>query len=165
MTRKRFYPVHECRFNPGDFHLMGGAFHLSKGNANMRDVQTLAKEIDNYTLETSTQIDALRAHIRDTWTIREVLLFKSFTHGGTFSAPGGGWRIDYAGYVAATADGMRNLVRLFDSLHAEAWAYMGAVVYARMDSRTHKMELMAEADDLMDSTLVALIKALPEKGG
>ena len=142
---------------------MGGAFHLSKGNANMRDVETLAKEIDNYTLETSTQIDALRAHIRDTWTIREVLLFKSFTHGGTFSAPGGGWRIDFAGYVASTVDGMRNLVRLFDSLNDEAWAYMGAVLYARMDSQRHKALLIHDADDLMDLTFAALVKALPGK--
>ena len=147
----------------------------------MRDVKTLAKEIDGFTLETSIRrkvrrknadgsatlttktetvpldkgISALGAHIRATWTIGEILFFKSFTHGGTFTAPDGGWRVDYSGYVAATAEGMRNLVRLFDSLHAEIWAYMGATLYARMDSKRHKMTLMNDADGLMETIKAA----------
>ena len=135
-------------------------------------IEQLKKRKDSTITETRTEavpsekgIAALGAHIRATWTIREVISFKSFTHGGSFSAPGGGWRIDCTGYVAATADGMRNLVWLFDSLHAEAWAYMGAILYANMESGRHKATLMRDADDLMGKTLNALIKALPDKAG
>lgn len=153
----------------------------------MRSVEELAKEIDNFTLEsfirytersgnkiiyktesvpTDKGIPALRLHIMSTWTIREITFFKLFTHGGKFSPPDGSWTINYAGYVAETAEGMGNLIRLFDSLHTEVWAYMGAMLFVHKDPKQHNVNLLCDADyldDLMDNTLIALIKKLPPK--
>ena len=148
----------------------------------MRGAEELAKDIDKFTLEsfirytersgnkiiyktecvpTDKGIPALRLHIMSTWTIREITFFKLFTHGGKFSPPDGSWTINYAGYVAETAEGMGNLIRLFDSLHAEVWAYMGAMLFVNKDAKQHNMNLLQNADDLMDNTLIALIKKLP----
>ena len=133
-------------------------------------IERLKKRKDSTITETRTEavpsekgIAALGAHIRATWTIGEIIYFKSLTHGGTYDG-GKGWRIIYSGYVADTAEGQRNLIGLFDSLQAEAWAYMGAILYANMKPGRHKATLMQNADDLMDKTLNALIKALPNKG-
>lgn len=106
-------------------------------------------------------ISALGERIRATWTIGEILYFKSFAHGGTFSAPDGGWRIDYAGYVAATAQGMQNLVRLFDSLHAEAWAYMGAKCYADCKCNDTRIALVQDSWPYCGMTLTELKSTLP----
>ena len=105
-------------------------------------------------------VSALREYIKDNWTIREILHFKSFTHGGTFSAPDNKWSINYAGYVAASAEGMRNLVRLFDSLHAQIWSYIGAVLFASMNAKKNKVYLLQNVDDLMDMTINALTRML-----
>ena len=150
----------------------------------MRGAEELAKDIDKFTLESFIRytersgdkiiyktervpmdkgIPALHDHIRNNWTIREITHFKSFTHGGKFSPPDGSWTINYAGYVAETAEGMGNLIRLFDSLHAEVWAYMGAMLFVNKDAKQHNMNLLQNADDLMDNTLIALIKKLPPK--
>lgn len=133
-------------------------------------IERLKKRKDSTITETRTEavpsekdIAALGAHIRATWTIGEIIFFKPFTHGGTFTSPNG-WHVDFAGYYADTAQGQGNLVRLFDSLHAEAWAYMGAILYANMKPGRHKATLMQNADGLIGKTLNALIKELPDKG-
>ena len=102
----------------------------------MRELEELARDIDRFTLDSTIRlandwsiitkresvpkdkgIPALRAHIRANWTIDEILFFKSFTHCGTFSPPGGAWRLEYPrGYIASTAQGMRNLDALFDTM-------------------------------------------------
>jgi hypothetical protein len=127
----------------------------------MRELEELARDIDRFTLE-SRGIPALRAHIRANWTIDEVLFFKHFTHCGTFSPPGGAWRIEYpCGYIASTAQGMANLVALFDKLQAEAWAYMGARLYADMKSDTPSAALLCDSYRFGGLTLSALVQTLP----
>lgn len=127
----------------------------------MRELEELARDIDRFTLE-SRGIPALRAHIRENWTIDEILFFKLFTHCGTFSPPGGAWRIEYPrGYIAPTAQGMGNLVALFDELHAEAWAYMGATLYANMKSDTPSAALLCDSYKFGGWTLRALVQTLP----
>ena len=150
----------------------------------MRELEELARDIDRFTLESAIRrevknadgsitikreavpsdkgIPALREHIRANWTIDEVLLFKHFTHCGTFTPRGGGWYIEYPGYIASTAEGMNNLVTLFNELHAEAWAFMGARLYANMKSGTPKAALLCDSHELCSLTLCALVNQLPE---
>lgn len=153
-----------------------------------REPETLSAEIDQFTLEktirrmvksTSAEgtiikestkavppeksLSALSAHIRETWTIDEILLFRHFTHCGTFSAPDGGWSIEYGGHIASTAEGMTNLVDLFDRLHAEVWAYMGAYLHGKMES-DNPATLLCNPDattDLGTLTLNKLIRKIP----
>ncbi len=127
----------------------------------MRELDELARDIDRFKLE-SRGIPALRAHIRANWTIDEILFFKLFTHCGTFSPPGGAWQIEYPrGYIAPTAQGMGNLVALFDELQAEAWAYMGARLYAEMKSDTPSAALLCDSYKFDGWTLRALVQTLP----
>jgi hypothetical protein len=150
----------------------------------MRELEELARDIDRFTLESAIRrevknadgsitikreavpsdkgIPALREHIRANWTIDEVLFFKHFTHCGTFTPRGGGWYIEYPGYIASTAEGMNNLVALFNKLHAEAWAFMGARLCANMKSGTPKAALLCDSHELCSLTLCALVNQLPE---
>ncbi len=127
----------------------------------MRELEELARDIDRFTLE-SRGIPALRAHIRANWTIDEILFFKHFTHGGTFSAPGG-WQLEYRGCFASTALEMLKLVALFDELQAEAWAYMGASLYAQMEGDTPGAALLCDSYKFGGMTLRALVQTLPAK--
>ncbi len=128
----------------------------------MRELEELARDIDRFTLE-SRGIPALRAHIRENWTIDEILFFEHFTHCGTFTPAGGAWNIEYpCGHIASTALEMLKLVALFDELQAEAWAYMGARLYANMKSGTPKAALLCDSHELGSLTLCALVNQLPE---
>lgn len=153
----------------------------------MRDLETLAADIDRFTLESliphteqskgkggktivSTRwervpadkgITALGNHIRVNWTIDEILFFKHFTHGGTFTPANGGASIQIAGYVAKTPEGTRNLISLFDSLVAEAWAFMGAALYAGMKPGEKNAALLCNSQDFSHDTLDALVRKLP----
>ncbi len=127
----------------------------------MRELDELARDIDRFTLE-SRGIPALRAHIRENWTIDEILFFKLFTHCGTFSPPGGAWNIEYpCGHIASTALEMLKLVALFDELQAEAWAYMGARLCADMKGDTPGAALLCDSYKFGGMTLRALEQTLP----
>ena len=127
----------------------------------MRELDELARDIDRFKLE-SRGIPALRAHIRENWTIDEILFFEHFTHCGTFTPSGGAWNIEYpCGHIASTALEMIKLVVLFDELQAEAWAYMGASLYAQMEGDTPGAALLCDSYKFGGMTLRALEQMLP----
>ena len=145
-------------------------------------VTQLKKHKNSIITETRTErvprergIDALKAHIRANWTIREILLFKDFTHGGVFF---GGecddgaryrWRINFAGYVADTADGQRNLVRLFEALKTEAWTLIGVKTYQNLERGAPPALILcradADEDSPLDMTPEALLRSIPNADG
>lgn len=111
-------------------------------------------------------IDGLGDFIRANWTIREILLFDDFTHGGAYDA-GKGWRINYAGYLADTAEGQRNLIGLFKHLCREAYFFIGVKASAGMRAGVPPVVLWTRFDpdeaSPLDMTLDALIRSIPSK--
>lgn len=126
-------------------------------------VEETRTERDSVSLERG--IHGLEDFIKAKWTIREILLFKDFTHGGAYDA-GRGWRINYAGYVADTADGQRNLIRLFDGLTKEAFLFIGMKMYAEKPATPPTIlwaRFDADEESPLDMTLNALIRSIPSK--
>jgi hypothetical protein len=153
----------------------------------MRDLETLAKEIDVFILERAIVrrekrtgedgreivtehrepvppgrgISDLAAHIRANWTIDEVLFFAKFTHCGTFVTRGGGWRIEFpVGYQADTAEGQSNLVALFARLQAETWAFAGA--FAQCCGAECPAEILEKSADMGGMSLSQLARLIPK---
>lgn len=107
----------------------------------------------------------LKDFIKANWTIREILFFNNFTHGGTYDA-GKGWRINYAGYVADTADGQRNLIRVFNELTTAVFFYIG--IKARIEYPATPPAILwarfkADEESPLDMTLNALIRSIPSE--
>lgn len=111
-------------------------------------------------------IDALKAHIMANWTIREIEFFSDFTHGGTYDA-GMGWRINYAGYVADTAEGQSNLIDLFKDLVRLSRFFVGIKTYLQAQPTDIPPVLLChcatDEGSPFDMTLDELMRSIPVK--
>ena len=93
---------------------------------NFRSNNELAVEVCRFDLATHEGIVALANHVRTTWKIREIQMFRCFLHGGDFKS-GAGWCVTgRSGINAPTAKADCELQDLWNLLIDDSQRVLGA---------------------------------------
>lgn len=143
-----------------------------------RPWEALSADIERFHLDTIMDRINLQLHIAATWTIHEILRFKadmcsvknedrdevrrSRPHNDLVEYSGG--------LVVSSKRELRNLIGIFDTLRAKAFALIGIKTYRKLDSETPiDSVLLFASDDINDDpysmTLDELERSIPKADG
>lgn len=134
-------------------------------NTRTLDPKKLTEEFDAYELTTYEGLHALDAHIRECWSVRQIVMVCSFLHGGRFTSDAG-WTVDRSGYVARTWAEDRELAQVFERLRDTCENLIGAACALNMqDAKMLGGYVFADEGDgptVYDLTINELVGRLPE---
>lgn len=132
----------------------------------MKTSEEIAAIIHRHNLTDGGDVRHLEAQIRRELTVREVLSFADFLHGGRFTSSAG-WERNTYGIVTKTKAEDVALARTWAAITASARFYIGAASVLQMQNAQliggYAMADEGDGPTLYDFTLDALIQAVPKE--
>ena len=144
---------------------------------NFRSNNELAVEVCRFDLATHEGIVALANHVRTTWKIREIQMFRCFLHGGDFKSGAGWCMTGRSGINAPTAKTDCELQDLWNCLIDDSQRVLGAALalhiggtklIRRRQTSKHKRFYtndidFGEEEKILDNTLAELTRKVGEQ--
>lgn len=132
----------------------------------MKTLEEITAIIHRHNLTDGGDVRHLEAQIRRELTVREVLSFADFLHGGRFTSSAG-WERNTYGIVTKTEAEDAALARTWAAITASARFYIGAASVLQMQNAQliggYAMADEGDGPTLYDFTLDALIRAVPKE--